>query len=64
MGPIGCPETSVRMDAQYSRRPQSASGKKCCMHFLFTMQNGCLAHFKLPNLKNLKILGQDYKKDA
>jgi hypothetical protein len=36
--------------------------KKFCMYFLFTMQNGCLAHFTLLDLKNLKILGEEYKK--
>jgi hypothetical protein len=36
--------------------------KKCCMHFLFTMQNGCLTHFTLLDLKNLKTLGEEYKK--
>jgi hypothetical protein len=26
------------------------------------MQSGCLAHFTLLDLKNLKILGEEYKK--
>jgi hypothetical protein len=44
--------------------PEALLAKKCCMHFLFTMQTGRLAHFTLLGLKNLKILGEEYKKDV
>jgi len=66
MGPIGCPETSVRnCHSQMHNIPEDHRAlltKKFCMRFLFTMQTGCLAHFTLLDLKNLKILGEEYKK--
>jgi hypothetical protein len=66
MRPIGRPETSVRKCHPWMHNiPEERKAlltKKCCMHFLFAMQNGCLTHFTRLDLKNLITLGEECKK--